>query len=173
MRARFIIVMLSLFVLYPQTATADCLGCMITYDAPPAPAGPAYFRAYVKKCRAKQADIEGEQCSCGCKREDHTLHRHEYKYHEGKKLTEEPLAPLIKMAQKEKGTAFQAAPSQKKLNPTKSHSAYSSGTGALTATSPAGFSPASFESSVAVDCSDAVGAGLTPPNLKSVTNDFM
>jgi len=175
MLVRSAIILITLLFMHPRTATADCLGCMTTYEGASSSAGPSYFRAYVKKCRAKQTDIQGELCSCGCKREEHTLHRHEYKYHEGKKLAEQPLTPLIKMAQKEKGAAsHKATPSLKKLNLTKSRN-YSTGTGALPPVSSAGLSLPVFTSSAvsAEEPSPAAAAGLAPPSWKSVTNDFM
>ena len=74
-------------MLLPNTIAADCLGCVKEHTE--------YFengakqQCYIKKCLAKQKDIDDAVCpGCHCAREQHSVHRHPYKWHNGKKLAE-------------------------------------------------------------------------------------
>ncbi len=85
----FFIILITLMTTIPSVH-ADCIGC-VTEHTEHFENG-ATQQAYIKKCRAKQKDIEDEYCpGCGCPRKSHSIHRHPYKWHNGSKLPEHAL----------------------------------------------------------------------------------
>lgn len=83
----YFIIAFIILALTPDQISADCLGCVKEHTE--------YFengakqQCYIKKCLAKQKDIDDEVCpGCHCAREQHSVHRHPYKWHNGKKLAE-------------------------------------------------------------------------------------
>ncbi len=72
---------------------AECLGCVTPY-VEHYPNG-AVQESYIKKCLAKQKDIEGKNCEfCHCLKTSHSINRHPYKVHNKKKLIERPIETL-------------------------------------------------------------------------------
>lgn len=95
----YFIIAFSLLTLMSSTINADCLGCIKEHTE--------YFengakqQCYIKKCLAKQKDLDDETCpKCNCLRNQHSVHRHPYKWHNGKKLPEHNLGTITRTPQK-------------------------------------------------------------------------
>jgi len=92
---RYILSTTLLCIAVGSSLLADCLGCLKTH-VEYHPSG-EHQEVYIKKCIAKQKDIEGHRCEfCHCLRSDHSIHRHQYKMHENRKLKTQPLDLAIK-----------------------------------------------------------------------------
>jgi hypothetical protein len=77
-------------LLITASLSADCLNCT-HIQVEHAPRGESR-EIYTKKCIAKQKDIESEHCEyCGCPRHSHSINRHPYKLHNGKKIQPQSL----------------------------------------------------------------------------------
>jgi hypothetical protein len=77
-------------LLITASLSADCLNCT-RIQVERAPGGES-CEIYTKKCLAKQKDIEGEHCEyCKCSRHHHSINRHPYKLHNGKKIQPQSL----------------------------------------------------------------------------------
>jgi hypothetical protein len=99
----YFIIIFNVLMFIPCTTKADCLGCVKEHTE--------YFetgakqQCYLKKCLAKQKDINSETCpKCNCSRDQHSIHRHPYKWYNGKKLPEHNLGTITRTPQEQTNT---------------------------------------------------------------------
>ncbi len=88
----------------PSLLSPECIGCMTpcvdTINTEliggTAPSNISTAEIYIKKCRAKQKHIEGDTCDfCKCPKTAHSVHKHPYKIHNGKKVSELPIETIL------------------------------------------------------------------------------
>ncbi len=96
MNTRFLLsTILTPLILLSPSLNADCLQCT-RIQVEHAPNGESH-EIYTKKCIAKQKDIDGSHCEyCHCPREQHSINRHPYKMHNGKKIAPQSLEEAYK-----------------------------------------------------------------------------
>jgi len=83
-----------LLVSAPTYTNAECIGCMTPHIEQLPNGETAEF--YIKKCMAKQKHLEGETCPfCKCSKAAHSLHKHPYKMHHNKKVSELPIETIL------------------------------------------------------------------------------